>query len=187
MKKLLMIFCTFAMLSPLAKADVGIYWGTGIPYLSQMGLNLTMGQNWSASVGTNTLDLSVGDAETTLSMPELMINWHPFAGSFFIGIGAGQQTLDVSATEALTGATASANVTSTTMIAKLGWMWGKANGGFWMGMDISFISPSGSEVEIDANGLTPADQEYQDVVDAGERFGETAYTNLTFLKLGYLF
>jgi hypothetical protein len=189
MKKIyLALIVAFISVSP-AKAGVGISAGFGIPYVSQFGLNATMGNNWSFHANYNGLSLDSGLAEVSLTMPEVAVHWHPFAGSFFLGFGLGSQTLEVSATDTVTGATAEANVDATTAIAKIGWMWGKADGGLWFGMDVAFIQPSGATVEVsESTGtLTEADEEWQDVQEAGEQFGETAYVNLTFARLGYLF
>lgn len=174
-------------MTSVAKAGLGIQAGFGVPYVSQMGLDLTLGPKLTLSAGTNTLDISLGEASVKLAMQEVGLKWHPFAGAFFLGIGGGSQELDVEAVDFLTNGTASTNVTSTVTIAKLGWMWGKDNDGFWFGIDMAFISPSGGEVEVDATGLTATDQAYQDVIDAGEQFAETSYTNITMARLGYIF
>ena len=186
MKKLILICMTYVLFLPTSYSGVGLNAGLGVPFVSQFGLNVTMGPKWTLNLMQNTLDLSIGDAKTKLTMPELSVNWHPFAGSFFIGLGVGQEKLEVTASDAF-GNNASAEATATTTIAKLGWMWGKADGGVWFGMDLAFISPSGGEVEIDVNGLSTTSQEYQDLVDSGEKFAETAYMNITFARLGYLF
>lgn len=188
MKKLLVIMaaCFTLLVSQNAKAEIGINAGFGIPFVSQYGLNATFGPKWSANIGYNSLDITSSDADVKLTMPEVVVNWHPFSGAFFIGLGLGSEKLEVSASNA--AGSASAEVTATTTIAKLGWMWGKADGGFWFGMDISFISPSGGEVDIKTTGaVTTASEEYQEAKDAAEKFGETAYTNITFARLGYLF
>lgn len=187
MKKSILLLFVYLTLISTAKAELGINAGLGLPFVSQYGLNLTMGDKWSLNVGYNNLSFTLGSAKTSLTMPEALLNWHPFAGSFFIGLGVGQETLVVTATDADTNAEATAKVTASTTIMKLGWMWGKANGGFWFGMDIAYISPSGGEVEIETSGGTPSDGTFQDVEDSGEKFGETAYTNITFARFGYLF
>jgi hypothetical protein len=175
-------------LIPTAYSAAGLHVGLGFPYVTQYGLNLTMGQKWTLNAQYNLLDLSGGDTEIKLSMPEIGIQWHPFSGVFFLGLGVGQQSLDVSATDTDTGESASASVTSATTIAKVGWIWGRANEGFWFGMDIAFISPSSSDVEIEtSDSLLTTSQEYKDVEEAGEAFGSTSYANFTFARFGYLF
>ena len=183
---LVILSCTFLISN--AYSAVGPHVGLGLPYVSQAGLNLTMGPNWTANVQYNLLDLSIGDAKTELNMMEVGVQWHPFSGAFFVGLGVGQQNLEVSATDALSDVTVSAEVSSTTTIAKLGWMWGKADDGLWFGMDIAFISPSSSDVDIETSGaISTTSDTFKDVEEAGETFGETSYANITFARLGYLF
>ena len=188
MKKIILTVLALVFITPFAQAaNFGISAGFGVPFVSQYAINATFSPSWSMSLGQNSLSVDLGSASTSLTMPELVVNWHPFAGSFYLGLGLGQETLKATATDALTSLSASAEVSASTMIARLGWMWGKGDGGLWFGMDLTFISPSGAEVDVTAPGLTAADKAYQDVVDAGEQFGKTAYTNITFARLGYLF
>jgi hypothetical protein len=137
--------------------------------------------------GYNNLSLSVGEASVNMTMPELSLQYHPFEGAFFVGLGVGSETLKAKATDALTNAEASIEVTAMTTIGKLGWMWGASDGGFWFGIDMAFVSPSGAKSTITAPGVSTTDQVYIDAQDAAKKFGETSYTSLTFLKLGYLF
>jgi hypothetical protein len=176
MKKLLISIAVFILINPLAKAEIGLNAGLGLPFVSQYGVNLTMGSNLTFSATYNVIDISSDKASVKLSMPEATIMWHPFSGSFFIGAGVGQEKLEVAATEEISNT-----------IAKLGWMWGKGDGGLWFGMDLAYIIPSGGDVEINAAGLPTTSKEYKDVEDAANQFGETAYINITFARLGYLF
>lgn len=185
MRKYIVLLSLFT--TSFAHAEFGINFGIGAPYVSQYGVNATFGTDLSLTANYNILALELGTAEVELSMPEVTVNWHPFSGSFFLGFGIGSQSLDVSATDVTTSLTASAEVNSTTTIAKLGWMWGKGDGGFWGGIDLAFISPTGSDITITAPGLSTTSEEYQDVEEAAENFAETAYINLTFIRLGYLF
>lgn len=171
----------------VARAEVGVHLGMGVPFLSQIGLDITLNPSWTVTIGNNNLSLSSGEASVDLSMPQVLVNWHPFAGSFYLGAGVGRETLTVEATDTLLNASAKAEVTANTALARLGWMWGKDNGGFWFGIDLTFVSPSGGEVDVETTGFTATDEEYQDVEEAGEQFGKTAYTNITFFRLGYLF
>lgn len=187
LKKLLMILILGAM-APLTQAGIGGNIGFGVPFLTQGGINYTMGPNWTASIGYYTTSLDSGVSKLEFSMPEAIVQWHPFSGAFYIGLGVGKESLEVSATDVLTGTKVSAKVDAMTTIARLGWMWGKADGGLWFGMDISFISPSSADVEITPNDATlAATKAYKDTESAAEKFGESPYTNITFARLGYLF
>lgn len=120
-------------------------------------------------------------------MPELMLQYHPFAGSFFIGLGAGQESLLAKSTETLTGTEVKVEVKATTTIVKSGWMWGLANNGFWFGIDAAYIMPSGAKTTITAPGVLTTDPSYLDAVDAAEKFGNASYLNITFARLGWVF
>lgn len=187
MKKLFLAMVLCLVATTNSRAEIGVNVGLGLPFVQQFGLNMTMGPNWSANLGYNKLSLSTGEATADLTMPEVMMNWHPFGGAFFMGLGLGQETLVSEASDSDTGVTAKGEVTAMTTIAKLGWMWGKANGGFWFGMDLAFISPSGAEEEFSTTGGTPSAESEKDVRDSLKTFGETAFTNITFARFGYLF
>ncbi len=187
MRKLLVSVFVVLMLMPSAKAKVGINAGIGLPFVSQYGVDLTMGPSWTISASYNLLDLESDTASISLSMPQILLNWHPFAGAFYIGAGVAKETLEVEAKDEQTGASARTEVNANTALARVGWMWGKANGSFWFGMDLTYVSPSGGEVDVETVGFTASDEEYQDVLQAGEDFGNTAYTCITFARLGWLF
>lgn len=189
--KSIVLFFTALIFSCMTKAassgGFGASVGAGVPFLSQAGINYYPSDKLGFYLGYNLLDIKVGTATAKLSMPELMVNYHPFAGAFFIGLGVGQETLKTTATDLTTSLEAAIEVTAMTSIAKLGWMWGVSNGGFWFGMDMSFISPSSPKKTITAPGLTEADQAYKDAEDAADKFGNTAYSNVTFARIGWLF
>ena len=170
-----------------AKPGFGLNVGAGIPFLMQGGVNYRMSETLGFSAAYNMLDVTSGTASVELSMPEVLVHYHPFKGSFFLAAGIGQETLTVSATDLQTSATATADVTAMTGIIKTGWMWGAASGGLWFGMDIAYISPFSPSTTISAPGVPTTSQEYRDVVDAANKFGETAYINFTFARLGYIF
>lgn len=194
MKKYILAFCFvsfnlfFASTSFAAgKGGWGLSAGIGLPYLTQAGINYQMSDKFGLYLGYDMLSVSAGTAKATLAMPELTLNYHPFAGSFFIGLGVGQENLKTTATDALSGKEASIEVSAMTMLAKLGWMWGISDGGFWFGIDTAYINPSSPSETITAPGVQPTDQAYIDAVDAAQKFGHTAYINITFARLGYLF
>ncbi len=165
----------------------GISAGSGIPFVGQGGVHYRYSDTFTFYGGYNMLSLSSGSASVDLTMPELLVQYHPFAGSFFLGVGVGQESLDVKSTDVTTGLEARAEVTAMTGIAKVGWMWGASNGGFWFGIDLSYIMPMNSDTTITAPGVPTTDPAYRDVQDAADRFGESSYINFTFARLGYIF
>lgn len=165
---------------------VGINAGFGLPYVSQYGVDIAFSDKFGLALGYNNLSLTVGVTGVTLTMPELLLTWRPFSGAFFIGVGAGQEDMKATATDATTSQTAEIAVKASTSIAKLGWMWGRGDKGLWFGMDVSYISPSGATTTI-TTALPATDPAYQDAQTQAEKFGSTAYTNITFARLGYMF
>lgn len=70
-------------------SGVGLNVGLGLPFLQQAGLNYKISDRFGLSFGYNLLDLSSGAAKVKLSMPELLVHYHPFSGSFFLAAGLG--------------------------------------------------------------------------------------------------
>jgi hypothetical protein len=165
----------------------GLSAGLGIPFLTQGGVHYRPSNSLGLYLGFNQLKLSAGEADLNLTMPEFHVTYHPMAGAFFVGLGLGQEKLEATATETNGTDEAKIEVTALTTIAKLGWMWGVANGGFWFGLDFAYIIPSGAKTTITAPGVSTTDQAYIDAVDAAEKFGETAYLNFTFARFGWIF
>lgn len=187
-KKKIITVLTFLCLIPFANAtDFGLSAGFGAPFVSQYGLDISFGPNWGLSLSQNNLSVESGVETLDLNSKMAMVNWHIFSGAFYIGLGWGQEELGVSAKDLTTSLVASANVSTTSIVGRIGWMWGKADAGFWFGTDVSFISPSGADIEIVAPGLTSSDSAFQDAEDAAEQFGSSTYANITFIRLGYLF
>ncbi|MBX3020009.1 MAG: hypothetical protein KF767_19140 [Bdellovibrionaceae bacterium] len=185
-----LIVATALLLGSFASAKnsgVGLSVGMGLPFLQQVGLNYKISDRFGLSFGYNLLDLSSGAASVKLSMPELLVHYHPFSGAFFVAAGLGQEALEVTAKDLTTGATAKADVKSMAAIAKTGWMWGLANNGFWFGVDLAFVSPSNPDVNITAPGVPTNSTAYTDTVDAAKKFGETSFTNITFARIGWVF
>lgn len=164
----------------------GINIGLGAPFISQAGINFGLSDKFGLDVDYGLLDLSVGSANVKLSMPSLLLRWHPFSGSFFLGVGVGQETLSAKATDVYTGESAEIKVTAMATVGKLGWMWGASDGGLWFGIDASFVSPSSPKSEI-TTSLPETDQAYIDAKEQADKFGSTAFTNITFARIGYLY
>lgn len=185
----MVLVCTtgFAAESSSVGNSFGLNVGLGFPFLGQIGANYEISDTLRVGATFNILDIKVDDAKARLTMPEIFLTYHPFAGSFFIGGGVGREKLTVTATEEFGSNEVRAEVTATTAVAKLGWMWGTGNGGFWFGTDISYIKPMRPKNSLSAPGVPTTDPNYQDVVEAMDDFGDTAYFNLTFARLGYFF
>lgn len=188
MRKMVLFFCFLFLTSFQALAGVGLSVGAGLPFLGQGGIDIKTSDSFSFYVGYNLLDLDVGTAGVKLSMPEALVRYHIFGESLFVGLGVGYQSFEATATDTLTAQTARAEVTGLTGVAKIGWMWGASdNQGFWFGVDVAYVVPLNSETTVSAPGVPTTSQEYIDVVDAADEYGETAYPSFTFARLGYIF
>lgn len=177
--------CSFAQAKG-NRGTFGLHVGLGVPFVTQAGADIYFNDNWGLELGFNQLSVSAGVAKVALTMPELLVKWHPFSGSFFMAAGLGQETLSSKATDALTAQTAELKLTANASVVKLGWMWGSGNGGFWFGMDASYVMPSGAKAEITST-LPPTSDTYKEAEEQAKKFGELAYTNITFARLGWLF
>jgi hypothetical protein len=187
---LVFIFAIFISATSHAESSensFGVNLGIGLPFLGQVGANYTFNDQFRISAVYNILDLSIDEASAKLTMPEVFVTYHPFSGSFFLGAGMGHEKLEVTATENGGTNQVRAEVTATTAIAKLGWMWGAQEKGFWFGVDLAYIIPMNAKNELTAPGVPTTDPNYQDVVEAMDDFGDTAYFNITFARLGYIF
>lgn len=190
LRLLLIISCMFGSVSHAASSDgagLGFNVGIGLPFLSQAGLDWRFSNTFGITAAYNALDISSGEASAKLTMPELLLNYHPFSGAFFIGVGIGKENLKVTAKDSTGVHEAKIEVEATTTVAKAGWKWGIANGGFWFGMDLAYIIPSSPKRTITAAGVPETDESYIDAVDVADRFGKQTYINLTFARFGFVF
>jgi hypothetical protein len=187
----LFLFAILLSTSAHAQEDVdsgfGVNVGIGLPFLGQIGANYTFSSQLRISAVYNILDISIDEADAKLVMPEIFVTYHPFSGSFFLGVGLGREKLEVTATESLGTNQVRAEVTANTAIAKLGWMWGAQDKGFWFGVDLAYIIPMNAKNTLTAPGVPTTDPNYQDVVEAMDEFGDTPYLNITIARLGYIF
>ena len=170
-----------------ADSGFGFNLGIGLPYIGQGAIQYFFNDKFQVAVEYNNLDVDVDTAGVELTMPAIMAYYHPWGGSYFIGAGLGTQSLEATSTDLGSGNQVTTEVDSMSTIIKTGWMWGKANGGFWFGIDVSYIMPSGDDVTITAPGVPTNSQAYLDAVEAAEDFGDTAYTNITFARFGWMF
>lgn len=170
-----------------SSSGIGVQTGLGIPFLSQGGIHYKASDKFGLAIGYNLLEFTFGYSKTSLSMPEVLLHFHPFSGAFFIAAGAGKENLKVTASDGTPSTDVAIEVSATTTIIKTGWMWGIGDGGFWLGIDMSYVMPSGGTTTITAPGVPTTTQAYIDALEAADKFGKLSYTNLTFIRFGYLF
>lgn len=174
----------------------GFNFGFGVPFLSQAGLNfVSSSKMFSAEAGYGNFNITIGDVGVDLTKMELSLRYHPFAGSFYLGLGFGQESFTAKGMNTISSqsVTVQSKITATTMSPQLGWMWGMDDGGFWAGMDVQMLSPSGAKTDTTTNASAgiQSTAEYQQLIKdtnaEGDKFGSTSYSALTFLRIGYLF
>lgn len=201
LKPLVLMTTLSLCLSITAKAAsshhmVGISAGAGVPFPTQYSINYVHPSNkFSADINYNDISISVSNISVALKKTDLGLQWHPFAGSFYLGLNYGPQTLTAKSTDTISSieVTSTVEVKSDTLTSHIGWMWGMADGGFFAGMDFGFESPSNAQTTLttDADAAVQATPEYAaleaDVQKQGKAFGETGFAVMTLLKIGYLF
>lgn len=186
---------------PAEKAGSPHYYGlhaqAGLPHPVSFGLNYVHSSGLvSAEFNMGSFNITSSGVKVGMSHLQLGVRWHPFMGSFFLGANFGQRTIMGESTETINTipVTAKVEVKSNYLMPHLGWMWGVADGGFFLGMEIGYLSPSGVNTTLSTNvndPLVTGTQEYRDlekdVKDAGDALGAIGLPTFTLLKLGWLF
>lgn len=197
----------------------GFHGDINIPHILNYGLDYWHSSKYF-SVAINGGGYSVNNVAKSTDLPnganikitnqEAVIRYHPFAGAFYLGAGFGKHevTLDANRTVSITTPIAgsadvaiSDKVKANYLLPHIGWLW-KTSFGLTFGMDLGYLSPSGSSVDLTtqisniSNGaITPADVEAtteyknarQEVIDNSEKFGKMGLPYWTVLRIGYLF
>jgi hypothetical protein len=180
----------------MAAGGFGFNGSFGMPFTSNYGLNYIHSSNkFSAELSMGNIGVTVDTVSVSLKKTELALNWHPFAGSFFLGVGIGTQTLSAKATQTISSQSieAKVDVTSAITSARMGWLWGAGDGGFFGGMDFGYQTPSSTKTTLttNADATITSTAEYatleSDTQKQGNDFGKVGLPLFTFLRIGYLF
>lgn len=194
------LFVVFLSIPLLSKASGGGAFGFNValatPFLNQYGLNyVNTSKNFSAELVHSAISLTITDIVIGGQSDAIILRWHPFSGSFFLGAGFGQKTVYSEASQTIGGANIRTKfeIKSATLTPTLGWMWGIADGGFFGGFDVGYqthLSPK-SELTSNADDATKASAEYVALEDSantqGEKLGKLALPVITLFRIGYLF
>ncbi|RPH70692.1 MAG: hypothetical protein EHM78_10420 [Myxococcaceae bacterium] len=119
---------------------------------------------------------------------EVALRVYPLRGSFFLGVGVGQQVIDAVVTEKQTGSPiglgGSARVDSWVITPRIGWQWVWSSG-FAMGLDLGaqFVLGHTESVVIPPGTPPDVEQDVRDVV----HFGSTVPLPVIRFSLGYHF
>ena len=149
-------------------------------------------------------------ANIKISNQEFVLRYHPFAGSFYFGLGFGKHEVnaDANRTISVTAPVAGSadvfitdNVKANYLLPHVGWLW-KTSFGLTFGMDLGYLSPSSTQVDVTtkisniSNIAITEDmikatddykKAYQDVVDNSEKYGKQGLPYWTVIRIGYMF
>jgi hypothetical protein len=182
--------------------DKGPMWKLGptialtFPRVKELGLEFKAGSGFFSfgliSGGFKTKPTSEVSAE--FSNYELRGRWHPFAGSFFLGVGYGKQNIKLEGTKEISSVPVTLNldIESTYLMPHLGWF-RVSDIGLTFGFDIGTILPSGVTSKMTSNASTAAEStsDYakmkKDTEDAGDKLGKTSLPYMALFKIGWLF
>lgn len=174
----------------------GAHVALGIPSPLSGGLNYVhSSQIFSVELNMGSYGMKASDVDVKMSNAEIGLRWHPFMGSFFVGSYIGNRALVIEKSDTIQGQSINlkAEVKSNYVAPHVGWMWGMSNGGYFGGMELGVLSPSGAKASFSSNAdaAVKTTKEYKDlndeVKDQGEKLGEITLPLWTMIKIGWLF
>ena len=137
--------------------------------------------NW-AGAKSDTTDSSLNKFDAW----EVGLRIYPLRGTFFLGVGAGQQVIDASVTDKTSPLAigASARVQSWVLTPRIGWQWVWSSG-FAMGLDfgVQFVVGHTENVNLPPGTSPDVEQDIRDIV----HFGSTVPLPVIRFSLGYHF
>ena len=137
-----------------------------------------------AGAKSDTTDASLNNFDSW----EVAARVYPMRGTFFIGVGAGQQVIDATVSEKAAGTPigigGSARVESWVITPRIGWQWVWASG-FAMGLDfgVQFVLSHTESVNIPPGTSADVEQDIRDIV----HFGSTVPLPVFRFSVGYHF
>lgn len=169
-------------------AAPGLYGGIGIPHQSQLGLTYDFSNAWMLELSYNHGNSITSCKKFDLKVIQFGLNAFPSAGNFFLGAGVTQSTMTAGETDSTSKLDFTMDGSATRVYAKLGWIWGRADRGFWYGIDLSAYQTLTYKKETDVPaGVDVNSREYLSVDDVVKVFIQTQSLNLTFFRLGWSF
>lgn len=171
------------------------------------GIDVMYKKSFSAGFHVGPFTHKSSDVDLTFNSWDLVGRWHPWMGSFFVGMGYVSQDLDLEAKSSIDAGAGQkvptkmkVGVTTNYLMPHLGWMavW---DSGFTLGFEIGYkmhSSHSTDKLTVSFEGATAAQEaavlaseDYKklkkDIDDAVETFGEMGMPYINLLKIGYLF
>jgi hypothetical protein len=178
----------------------------GVPHPIDLAGDLRLSPGWSTGIALGSLRPTIRTYTVGISNADLRGRWHPWDGSFFLGLILGAQGLsgESRSSIAVSGQQVpvkiSLKVPSGYITPHLGWLW-TFKTGFVMGFELGWQAPLGSSAHLDVeiedptlNGYlsqvkaTPQYQKLQsDLEDGLKRLGQVGFPYVTLLRLGWNF
>lgn len=172
-----------------------------------VGIEVMYKNTFSAGFHVGPFTYKSDDVDLKFNSWDLVGRWHPWMGSFFVGLGYVSQDLDLEAKSSIDAGAGQkvptklkVGVTTNYLMPHIGWMsvW---DSGFTLGFEIGYkmhSSHSTDKLKVSFDGATTAQEaavvaseDYKklkkDVDDAAETFGEMGMPYINLLKIGYLF
>jgi hypothetical protein len=131
--------------------------------------------------------------EVKIDNYEINIRWHPNQTAFYLGLGYGNQEIEIKDSDVISGQNVSGKleVESKYLKPAIGWIWMKKNSQFFWGMEFGWQFPSDDKTTVttsqDLTGNTDYDKLVQDITDIGDQLGQSAVPNIGLVKLGWFF
>ncbi len=197
----------------------GLHADVNAPHILNYGLDYAHPSDWfSGAINFGGYALS-GLAKSSdvpngldikIANQELMLRVHPLRGSFYLGLGYGNHTINVETKQRITvtsPAPGSANVEisdeikANYLLPHIGWGW-RLPLGLTFGFDLGFLSPMSPQVELKSkvsnisnpaitSGDVESTQEYQnarrDIIEKSEQAGKAVLPYFTVFRIGWLF
>ncbi len=185
---------------PASENLFGAHAAIGFPHIGSLGFNYVHPSHYfSAELSVGGFNATVSDTKVDLKSSDIGLRWHPWAGSFYLGVLLGRQVLKVDKKQTLTvsgqsqDVNAHVEVKSNYVTPHVGWMWGGQDQGFFTSVELGYQSPSKvtTDFTTDAQPQYTATSDYQnlqkDVRDQGDKFGNTGLPHFVLFKIGWLF
>jgi hypothetical protein len=172
------------------------------PHIIEYGLDYFTPDNmFSSSFVVGGYTFKTGTVSAGISSYDLRGRWHPFMGSFFLGLAYGSQKISIEAKDVVNtfDTIVKLDIKSAYVMPHLGWFaaW---DSGFTLGFELGMIMPSGVSSSLTTDipaasasqrAAIEATNDYikmkTDAESAGDKLGKTSIPYLTLLKLGWVF
>ena len=179
---------------PVLSNLLGLGLRVGLPHPLSLSANYyDSTRNWSAEVLLGSATVSYQSTDVQIDHYEINFRWHPQQQAFYLGLGYGQQNIEIKESDVISGQTVNGvlEVESQYLKPTIGWLWMKKNSSFFWGFELGWQFPSNDKSEFttsqDFSGDPDYDKLVKDIDDIGDQLGKTSVPNIGLIKLGWFF